>query len=283
MFILTHKQPKARIIMDSNVNEKQILVSQFVNNGILDFNGLVNRPTDVKGFKIEDGKDLWLEALLLQYKDLYFEILMEYPISRLEFVYKAIFNNDMELFLSSGLAKDFEEILPTANLSAVLVHAKNIYGSDIPQNTIIPDDLSSAIDAFISIKTKLFNDWVKLIQNKIDSRRTAQKQDDLYQRIKNKLSKEHLLKEIDQGNVETAIVNACVRLESLLKNRYHYTGDLRSMIDHYIELNPTKKEWGHKLHKLRMKRNAIVHADDKSINFSTADLILCIDIIEKMG
>lgn len=45
--------------MDLTVNEKEILVSQFVNDGILNFNGLVNRPTDVKGFRIEDGKDLW--------------------------------------------------------------------------------------------------------------------------------------------------------------------------------------------------------------------------------
>ena len=268
--------------MDLTVNEKEILVSQFVNDGILNFNGLVNRPTDVKGFRIEDGKDLWLEALLLQYKDLYFEILMEYPITRLEFIYKAIFNNDIEILLSSGLAKDFKEILPTNNLSAVLDHAKSIYESDLPQNTTIPDDLTAAIDFFISVKTKLFNDWVKLLQNKIDSRRATQKQDDLYQRIKTKLSKEQLLKDVNQGNVETAIVNACVRLESLLKNRYHYIGDLRSMIDHYIELNPIKKEWGHKLHRLRMKRNAIVHADEKSIIFSLEDLIVCIDIIDKM-
>ena len=53
-------------------SEKDLLVSQFVINNVLDFDGLVNRPTEVKGFKIEEGKDLWLEALLLQYKDLYY-------------------------------------------------------------------------------------------------------------------------------------------------------------------------------------------------------------------
>ena len=30
--------------MDLTVSEKEILVSQFVNDGILNFNGLVNRP-----------------------------------------------------------------------------------------------------------------------------------------------------------------------------------------------------------------------------------------------
>lgn len=263
-------------------SEKDLLVSQFVINNVLDFDGLVNRPTEVKGFKIEDGKDLWLEALLLQYKDLYYEILMEYPITKLELFYLAVFKRDLSLIYDYAYTYNIGNLIATQNYDAIVEQAKILFKDEIPQGLITTQDISAIINAFEQSKKNKFFKWVDLLEGKIKSRRQTQQQDDLYVRLKNRLSKQFLLEQINQGDINTVIVNTCVKLENLLKNKYHYDGDLFTMISSFIEKHSIDKKMAYKIHQLRMKRNSIVHADTNNFVFSTSDLIDCITFIENL-
>lgn len=271
---------------ESTLSQKELLINQFVHDGILDYYGMVNRPTEVKGFKIEDGKDLWLEALLLQYKDLYFDITMEFPISKLELFYLACYKKDLTMlssFITTNSLIVFYGAIKSNDHAALLERARALFGDDIPSDIIIPSEISKAIDVFVQIKTDRFNKWVALIENKIFSRRQSQAQDNLYQRLRQKLSKEYLLAQIERGDFDDATINTCVRLENLLKNRYHYEGDLCTMINTFIDRQCNSNiDWKRLLHKLRMKRNSLVHVDNNTFVFTIEELKECISILEEI-
>ena len=107
-----------------------------------------------------------------------------------------------------------------------------------------------------------------------------QKTKEEYDKLKKDICKEVLLKEISKGDLNDVIVKLCVRLESILKYKYRLEGDLFTMIDGFIAVNNDEK---YKiLHKLRIKRNNLVHSDSQDINFTKDDLLLAVAIIEEM-
>lgn len=107
------------------------------------------------------------------------------------------------------------------------------------------------------------------------------------------LSKDFFEKALENGNVELVIIKLCVRLESSLKSKYHYTGDFSDMITRYCNEHLQWEEddgWGYTvhraddkkivlLHKLRQQRNSIVHADKKGDTMTVAELKECINLV----
>jgi len=129
-----------------------------------------------------------------------------------------------------------------------------------------------------------------------------------YEKITKELSKEYLVNEINRGK---AVVLICKRLQIILQYKYKYEGDLFEMIDKYMNdrlkyhemINPYDDEDNNYyndletdrlntednnrikrrrdlLHKLRMKRNNIVHAEMKTVDMSKEEILECIDLIE---
>ena len=103
--------------------------------------------------------------------------------------------------------------------------------------------------------------------------------------------------DVNEGHFENAVIKLCVRLEATLKYKYKYEGDLFTMMDAYAlqhlqwrnawddDYDGANEEADYKkemLHKLRLVRNGIVHAEKNNVNFNNDDLYRCIEIVEKI-
>lgn len=177
----------------------------------------------------------------------------------------------------------------------------------------IPLNVKDAIKFFNKYKENVFNQWVENIESKITHIRVKKENEQEYERLKNEITSAFLLEQKSKGNDEVAIIKLCVKLESILKYRYGYSGDLYTMLDTFFagplkevatympwddednsyqsqmdeyyrqtELNEIHRTWTEYLSKLRMKRNNLVHAEKSTVNFTTEDLKKCISIVEEI-
>ena len=177
----------------------------------------------------------------------------------------------------------------------------------------VPEDINEALKYFDNSKKQILEKWEADIESQIESLKTRKKNEAEYKRIKEEITKDYLNGLIKKGDEEKAIIKLCVRLESILKHLFHYEGDLFTMLDSFfsnqlaqkeatmpyddednnyrsdmenyektVELNEKNKNWVNALHKLRMKRNSIVHSDKNNVEFTTNDLISCINIVEEI-
>lgn len=102
-----------------------------------------------------------------------------------------------------------------------------------------------------------------------------------YERVAKDNSAKAISDEIGKGDLDGAVVALCVRLESILKYKYNLEGDLFTMIDTFIA-NHGGDEKYRVLHKLRMKRNTLVHSEAQNVDFTKADLLAALAIVEEM-
>lgn len=111
-------------------------------------------------------------------------------------------------------------------------------------------------------------------------------------KIIEELSEEYFRKELDKGNIELVAIKLCVRLETVLKSKYHYEGDFSEMLEKYCSQYGVYEEddgWGYietrthefvtYLQKLRKYRNSIVHSEKKVDGMNVEELNFCIDYI----
>lgn len=146
-------------------------------------------------------------------------------------------------------------------------------------------------------KEKMFNDFINQIKEYIEKVTHENAMAEEYEKIQNEISFEYLENEIKNGNFDNAVVKLCVRLEACLKYKYRYEGDLFTMLDNY---SATHLQWPNAwdddydganaevdhikdtLHKLRLKRNNVVHAENNNVNFTEHDALNCVEILKKM-
>ncbi len=134
--------------------------------------------------------------------------------------------------------------------------------------TLLPEDVSSVAGGKAGCPT---------IAAKSDPVKTK----DEYDRISRDNSAGVISGEIRKGNFDGAVVALCVRLESILKYKYNLEGDLFTMIDEFIASKGGDEKY-RVLHKLRMKRNTLVHSDGQNVDFTEADLYSALAIVEEM-
>lgn len=111
------------------------------------------------------------------------------------------------------------------------------------------------------------------------------------ERVTDDLDEAYFKNELAKGNVEIIIIKLCVRLEAILRGKYHYEGDFSEMLNKYCSKFNTYDDEGNDydphtpriLNKLRMQRNSIVHSEKTSDTMSVDELKFCIDYICKMG
>ena len=178
---------------------------------------------------------------------------------------------------------------------------------------VVPNDVKSGIKYFDKAKKELFNAWINDIEEDLKNIRIRNMEQMEYQKFKQEITVKYLMDEINRGNIDNAIIKTCVRLESVLKYRYGYTGELVDMIislftgplkqvetyrpyddednSYYdllrkyqkdTELNERNQKWENALTRLRKARNNIVHPEMKDIKFTVGDLKDCISIIEEL-
>ena len=106
------------------------------------------------------------------------------------------------------------------------------------------------------------------------------------------LSEEFFRNELAKNNVELVAVKLCVRLEAVLKSKYHYDGDFSEMLEKYCSQHGFYDEddgWGYVerrtekfvpyLQKLRKYRNSIVHSEKKVDGMTKQEIDFCIQYI----
>lgn len=110
--------------------------------------------------------------------------------------------------------------------------------------------------------------------------------------ITSDLNEEYFKRELAKGNFEIVIIKLCVRMEAILRSKYHLEGDFSEMLTQYCSKYGREDDgWGYDveagfvkhLHKLRKCRNSIVHSEATDEALSIEELNYCIDYICKMG
>lgn len=184
------------------------------------------------------------------------------------------------------------------------------------QNMVFPHGYSDDID-YIKYCEKLKKDYltseVNQIEQLIESITLEQKHKTDYDKISKDITFEYLRSELAKGNIDTVVIKLCVLLEATLIYKYKYTGDLFSMVDKFVNSHLTIRELHNcfddednlynsyqkedeeireenaknaanieVLHKLRMRRNNLVHAESTPVSMSVAELEKCISIVESM-
>lgn len=110
------------------------------------------------------------------------------------------------------------------------------------------------------------------------------------------LTREYFNGLLEKGDIDMLIIKLCVRMEAILRCDYHYEGDFSDMLNQYCNSKLRWQEddgWGYMidrsddktirlLHKLRMKRNSIVHSEKCVEDLSATELESCIDFVCKM-
>lgn len=111
-------------------------------------------------------------------------------------------------------------------------------------------------------------------------------------KIIEEISEEFLRDELVKDNTELVAIKLCVRLEAVLKSKYHYEGDFSEMLEKYCSEHGVREEddgWGYVtartekfvsyLQKLRKYRNSIVHSEKKVDAMTKEELEFCIQYI----
>lgn len=111
-------------------------------------------------------------------------------------------------------------------------------------------------------------------------------------KIIEELSEKFFCDELAKGNDELVAIKLCVRLEAVLKNKFHYEGDFSEMLEKYCTQYGSYEEddgWGYVemrtekfvsyLQKLRKYRNSIVHSEKKVASMTKEELAFCTQYI----
>ena len=106
------------------------------------------------------------------------------------------------------------------------------------------------------------------------------------------LNEEFFRNELTKGNDELVAIKLCVRLEAVLKSKYHYEGDFSEMLERFCKeqgKHLVDDGWGYMvphtenfvsyLQKLRKYRNSIVHSEKKIDKMTKEELEFCIKYI----
>lgn len=101
------------------------------------------------------------------------------------------------------------------------------------------------------------------------------------------LTKEYFEDLIEKGNIEMVVIKLCVKLEAILKCDYKMVGTFEEMLTKYCsgfnttddESNDYDPRTPSLLHRLRIKRNNIVHSEKNEVDFTTDDVRQCLSYI----
>lgn len=228
---------------------------------------------------------------------------------------------DIFTYTETKVTEDYNGYSPRQQINYLMngkwIEASNIKYSfgllKVEETSEIPTNVKDAIKYFNRIKEQIFKEWVENVEGNISHIRIAKENEEEYERLRKEITSEFLIGQIAKGNEEVATIKLCVRLESILKHKYGYSGDLFTMLDSFFngplkqietnkpwddedinyesqmeeyyrqtELNELHEKWTRYLSKLRMKRNNLVHAEKSSVDFTTEDLKQCINIVEEI-
>ena len=83
---------------------------------------------------------------------------------------------------------------------------------------------------------------------------------------------------LEDHQYEKLIIALCVKLEGIFQNRFDLNGSFQEMMQDFT-INYTDEHMTELLNKLRMKRNEMVHPEDRNTELSDSEIRECIDYI----
>ena len=150
-------------------------------------------------------------------------------------------------------------------------------------------------------KARVCENYIEKLENIIEDYTHQKAREKEYNKISAELNRDYLLSELNRGEADKVVVLICKRLQIILEYKFGYNGDLFTMIDTlidkhmqlhncnddednnynaYMEEDRISTKRIQLLHKLRMKRNNIVHAETKEVEMSEEEIRDCIDLID---
>ena len=135
------------------------------------------------------------------------------------------------------------------------------------------------------VKKQIINEQIKIYEEEYEKITQEKAIEEQYIKISTELDREYLLSELKKGEADKVVVLLCKRLQIILQHKYKLSGDLLTMIDSFInkQENEMLKEKFEILHKLRMKRNNIVHAETRDFEISIEEINKCIELLDEMS
>ena len=88
----------------------------------------------------------------------------------------------------------------------------------------------------------------------------------------NNIKPEVIEKKIVAGDYQFVFVNLSAKLEMILKNKYQLDGTLSDMLSEARRSGVIDKNIVSDLHDFRENRNAFIHPEDRTANFTVDDL-----------
>lgn len=186
--------------------------------------------------------------------------------------------------------------------------AKNNQYIDLIKNQMraynfIDIEINNFNDNISKIKRKVYDNFVKRMENKIEEITGEQKAKNDYERILSEIGENYLIELVNNSQLETAVIKMTVKLEGKLKYLYKYEGELKVMLDSYIssqlkleniwddedndyyfarDRDYEKTKITKLLNQLRIVRNSIVHSSSQQEMLSKEELLELIKIIENI-
>jgi transcriptional regulator with XRE-family HTH domain len=164
-------------------------------------------------------------------------------------------------------------------------------------------DIDNINDTISKIKKKLYDNFVKRMEKKIEEITGEQKAKTDYERIMSEIGENYLIELVNNNQLEIAVIKMTVKLEGKLKYLYKYEGEFKEMLDSYInsqlkleniwddedndyysarDRDHEKTRITKLLNQLRMVRNSIVHSSSQQEMLTKEELLELIKIIENI-
>ena len=298
----------AKLKLDKSVSKQEVLVQSAIHDGIIDIN----------------------ELLAVDDIDLIEKALKKYPVSKFEKIAdrheklrQALASENWRYIFEYAVDKKVEPLL-----QYVIKSEENRIRKWIDENDKIPLGANTTRDLFLRFESKNPNGKYLNLRTRTkfsgtiahSPRTEYQKQDasiiytmtDLVEyislckkqvvddfkashnagKIIEELSEEFFRNELAKGNDELVVIKLCVRLEAVLKSKYHYEGDFSEMLERFCKEKGehlVDDGWGYMvsytedfvsyLQKLRKYRNSIVHSEKKVDKMTKDELDFCIQYI----
>ena len=162
-------------------------------------------------------------------------------------------------------------------------------------------------------KTLVYDRFKDELEGKLERLTQSKRREENFKRISAEITPELLLKKLDEGDEDGAVVKLCTLLEATLQYRFRYDGELFAMIDAYfkdhlqeqelhnlwddednnyyqykkedeetVEENKRRERVRGLLHKLRMRRNHILHPAAQDVAITREEIKQCISIVKNI-
>lgn len=177
----------------------------------------------------------------------------------------------IDLVNFAGLLDDLKDISGVEDYKSYSIDEENINRNEFKNKFSTAHSLFKNIQLFKKSNTELFAEYegfmsvFEVINDYLNMVDAALKNP-------NNIKPEVIEKKIVAGDYQFVFVNLSAKLEMILKNKYQLDGTLSDMLSEARRSGVIDKNIVSDLHDFRENRNAFIHPEDRTANFTVDDL-----------